>query len=205
MQEADLRFLYDQALESLVRLKGFSIAASQLDDTEFSDDIRHMQELLAKRDLLVFSATARNFAEATKTVHLMKGQSANMSELYLSAGVPFHRDIRAGKPPHSVTINLHQMVSRILHAHNVEIMSNPIDFIVRMSSSTDEYFRRISEYGSSIEKPIEPMIFVSTKDERTNFVLVTRILRMAIAYFNDAISQLEKDKILIARAFRDLT
>jgi hypothetical protein len=60
MQEADLRFLYDQALESLVRLKGFAIATSEGDDSEFGEDLDHMRELLAKRDLLIFSSTVRN-------------------------------------------------------------------------------------------------------------------------------------------------
>ncbi len=204
MQEADLRFLYDQALENLVRLKGFSVTASQTDDTEFGEDLEHMQELLAKRDLLTFSATTRNFAEATKTVALMKEKTAIMSELYLSSGVPFHRNKRAGAPPNFVTINLYQMVSRILHARNVKIMSDPCAFLVLMSTSRKHYVSLVSEYGKSLEKQIEPMIFLSTKDEPRNFVLVSRILEMAIAYFNGAITQLEKDKIFIARAFRDL-
>jgi hypothetical protein len=135
----------------------------------------------------------------------MKTKSAVMSELYLSAGVPFHRDMRAGHPSNFVTINLFQTVSRVLHARNVEIMSNPHAFLVRMSSTTDEYLRLISEYGKSLEKAIEPMSFVSTKEEPRNFMLVSRIIGMAISYFNDAISKLEKDKIFITRTIRDLS
>jgi hypothetical protein len=204
MQEADLRFLYDQSFECLVRLRGFSGTASESDDMEFGEDLDHMQELLAKRDLLIASAAVRNFAEATRTVSLMKTKMAVTSELFLSSGVPFHRDAKTGGHGKYITVNLYNVISRVLHARNIELLSDPYDFLARMSYSTAQYCSWVAEYGKSLEKPIDPMIIISTKQEPRTFLLLSRIIGITISYFNDVISKLERDKIYVSRAFRDL-
>ncbi len=204
MQDADLRFLYDQVLESLVRLRGFSATVSEIDDTEFGEDLDHMQKLLAKRDLLIVSAAVRNFAEATKTVNLMRKKTVVTSELFLSSGTPFHRDTHTGSPSKYTTLDLYSVVSRVLHAHSIELLDTSYAFLAHMSHTIDDYISLISEYGRSVEMPIEPMMFISTKKEPKTFILLARIIGVTVSYFNDVISKLEQDKIYISRAARDL-
>ena len=146
MREPDLRFLYDQVLENFVRLQCFAATVPEHKDGEFDDDLDHIRDLLAKRDLLLFSATIRNFAESTETLPLMKVQSAGMSELFLSNGAPFHRDKRVGRPPTLVKLNLYQMVSRVLHSRRLDILCRPAAFFHKMSRDSDEYVRLIVEH-----------------------------------------------------------
>jgi hypothetical protein len=203
MNESDLRFLYDQVLESFVRLQCFSVIAPGADDGEFDEDLDHMRDLLAKRDLLIFSATIRNFAESTKSLALMKAQSAETSELFLSSGAPFHRDKREGKPSAPVTLNLSQIVSRVLHAHRVDILCRPHAFIAKLSRDSEEYFKLITASRKTTKEFIEPLVFVSTAQEPESFILLYRLLESARAYLNGTISQLEKGKIFITRTLRD--
>ncbi len=203
MKESVLRYLYDQILESFVRLKELSAVQNEDESNEFTDDLEHMHELLAKRDLLIFAATLRNFAESTETANLMKTKPVTMSELYLSSGWPFHRDIRSTRAKNSKKPNLYQIVSRILHAHNIDILSSQYAMLARLSTTTDNYFALISEYANKQDRYVEPIILISTKDEPLSFVLLSRILGASQAYLNDTISKLENSKIYIARWFRD--
>jgi hypothetical protein len=104
-----------------------------------------------------------------------------------------------------VSINMFQLVSRVLHAHRLEIITSAYAMLARLSFSTKEYTHRLSEHGASMKKPIAPMIFISTKEEPITLVQLSRIVEMAISYFNDAISKLEDKKIFITRSFRDLS
>jgi hypothetical protein len=70
---SDIVFLYDQVIETLARLHAFSsVRAGDPGSNDVEDDIDHVAELMAKRDLLTFAASARNFAEASKTVGDMR-------------------------------------------------------------------------------------------------------------------------------------
>ena len=202
MQDADLKFLYDQILESIVRLRALSVETSDDNNDDVSDDLDNVRELLVKRDLLVFAAAIRNFAEATNTVSTMKNISATLSELYLSSGWPFHRDLRAGRPSAPVQVNLHQAVSRILHAHSVDILSNQYAFLARIAPTTNEYARLVAEHHKSAEKNFEPVLFLSTKQEPINLLLLPRLIDMARSYLIEVLSRLEKGEIYLARWFR---
>jgi hypothetical protein len=79
----DLIFLYDQVVESLARLHAFwSMRVNDFaTHGDVEEDIDGVADLLAKRDLLIFAASAGNFAEACKALGEMRSRTVRTSKL----------------------------------------------------------------------------------------------------------------------------
>src|SRR4051812_45469398 len=121
----DIIFLYDQVAESISRLRSFAaLRATELTShSDTQDDIDTLTELLAKRDLLVFAASMRNFVEASAGITAAKESKIITSEIFISAGPPFCRDTR-------ISINVYQCLSRILHAVELRILRTAAHYYV---------------------------------------------------------------------------
>jgi hypothetical protein len=110
-----LAFSYDQIIEHLCRLYCFvSVGSDNIPYELDVEDIETMFDLLARRDLPLFAATIRNFAEMTSSLSQMKEAKVKLSEIYISAGLPFFRHTKS-------SISLYSCVSRILHSHHVRL------------------------------------------------------------------------------------
>jgi hypothetical protein len=202
---AELNFLYDQVLEGFSRLDCFSSSRKGYDEFErdgtddVDEDIEHITGLLARRDLLVFAASLRNFAESTKSISLMKEQSLNLSEPYISNGPPFFRESKR-------KLNLHQAVSRILHSHQTDVLHDPFGFV----SATFDGDDPVGLYNKLVaEKPnfparILPMITTRTEKEGVSFFALSSLINAAKNYTELEMDALSHERTFIQRSLRDV-
>jgi len=195
-------FLYDQILENLCRLDSvanyYRPEESDNEDGDVHDDISHVKELVAKRDLLIFSSSMRNFAEATTSITAMKKHSLRLSEKYLSIGPPYFRDSRKKE------INLHQTVSRILHAHETRILQEPLDFVFEThEGDSDTFYTRWMNERKHFPPRLDPIVGVETEKEGRTFFKLRRLLATAIDYLDVQINDLAERRIFIQRSMRD--
>ena len=79
----DVLFLYDQSIEHIVRLHAYRCTKrGSFDESgDVEEDVDSVADLLAKRDLLIFSASLRNLAEAAKAVDKIRGLSSLLAGL----------------------------------------------------------------------------------------------------------------------------
>src|SRR4051794_17788861 len=107
----DVVFLYDQTIEHIVRLHAFrsTVRRDLGGNGDVHDDVDHVAELLAKRDLLTFSASLRNFAEAAMAVSEIRVAKIATTKIIDPPRAPYTLDSGA-------TITLYQALSRIIHS-----------------------------------------------------------------------------------------
>jgi hypothetical protein len=162
---SELYFLNDQVIESLSRLLGFSsMKERSLDgDDDVEDDVDKVAELLVRRDLLTFSASARNFAEACDGVMEMRAISVPICEL-LQAPVrdPFYAEGLA-------TITLYQALSRILHSNSLGVLRSEFDYELKAATSSEGLLGAIGRRRTE-HKPLqtEPLIVITCEKDPVN-------------------------------------
>jgi hypothetical protein len=199
----DLSFLYDQLREHMARLYAFcSIRSNLLDiegDTE--DEVDNIFVLLFRRDLLVFAATLRNFAESISLVENMKKIEVPDSEIDLEKDPPYFRDKKS-------SINFYSCISRILHSHNIQVHRTLMDYILATYSFDDlRIEKKIYEeekkhnFDSDVEV-FEPLIEMETERDGKYLVSLRNILKSASLFLDAALKILEKENIFLLRSFR---
>jgi hypothetical protein len=134
----------------------------------------------------------------------MKTQKGQLSELFISGGVPFHRDMFSGNPRAAVEINLFQIMSRILHAHRTEVMCKVYQIIMYIPMPRDDKLTLVAAHKSDLNRYIEPIVFVGTKQEPTNFFRLARLLELARLYLIEAVSMLEQKDIHVSKTYHDI-
>jgi hypothetical protein len=194
---ADVVFLYDQILESFSRLRCLDVEREDEIDNDIGSDVEHITTLLSRRDLLIFASTTRNFAEATASIDEMKKHPIRLSEIYLSSGPPFFRNKKQ-------SINLHQALSRILHAHDTSVLRTPGAFIAETSASSDEFIRRLLKEKDEFPDNFETFIRISTKKEGSSFFPLARLLKAASTYLQVIVDKLAEKGTFLERNLRDV-
>src|SRR5205085_10075463 len=97
------------------------------------DDVDSVADLLAKRDLLTFAASLRNFAEAGKAVQDMRQLRVSTCKLLGPPQPPYF--VESGE-----THSLHQLLSRIIHSHTLSILRSSYDFYTLAARTDEELF-----------------------------------------------------------------
>ncbi|OCK60528.1 hypothetical protein [Bradyrhizobium sp. LMTR 3] len=198
---SDVIFLYDQVIECISRLHAFcSVKERDLGaDADVESDIDAVTELLARRDLLTFAASTRNFAEACKAVSDMRSIEVPTCKL-LPPPV---------RPPFFIeteeTITLYQTLSRILHSTAVTICRSVHDYEHLLVSSNEELLELIGQRrGKTLERS-EPLILLeSGKNDPFTLLRVRSIVLRSCAFLNNLSDRLSKDRIFLQRDYRDL-
>ncbi|MDB5568569.1 MAG: hypothetical protein JWP84_5135 [Tardiphaga sp.] len=163
----DVVFLYDQTIEHIVRLHAFrSMVRGDLSGNgDVHDDVDHVADLLAKRDLLTFAASLRNFAEAAKAVQSMRESPVKTVKLIYPPQAPF--SMNDGKQ-----ISLYQALSRVIHSHTLRVCRSSFDFWLIAAKSEEELYSAATQQIT----PSEPLLIIQTeKDPVTAFSLRTLI------------------------------
>jgi hypothetical protein len=201
MSNPEINFLYDQVLELFVRLNSFCVATPHEQKNEKGGNIDYeiylMSEALFKRDMLVFAASLRNFAEATKTTKAMKGHIVLLSEIYWSGGFPYNRDSNAKGAD---AINIYQTVSRILHASSLDILSDKLSICTKIFSFNDALHHA---HEVNDKRVFSPLICVQTDKEPQTLFLLSRFLNASRIYIDSIIDHLGDQKIYIERSLRE--
>ncbi|MBI5260256.1 MAG: hypothetical protein HY852_00375 [Bradyrhizobium sp.] len=198
---SDIVFLYDQVIEALVRLHAFScMRVGELgggNDTE--EDIDHVAELIAKRDLLTFAASTRNFAEATKAVADMRSIGVPTCKLKpLPATAPFFAE-------GSETITLYQTLSRILHAGSIELLRSTADYEFQLASSDEEYLQMIGRRRGRATEKSEPLVLLRSEKDLPALLRLRSMILRTCAFLNVISDRLAEERsIYLQRDYRDL-
>jgi hypothetical protein len=196
----DLIFLYDQVVESLTRLHAFwSMRVNDLATHEdVEEDIDGVADLLAKRDLLIFAASARNFAEACKALGEMRSRPVRTSKLLSPPVKPFFVEGLE-------TITLYQALSRILHSSNIDICRSAIDYEFLVSSSSDELISMIdSRRGKAVENT-EPIIAIRSEQDPPTLLRLRSVVLSSCDFLNRVSDRLRaEDQIYLQRHHREL-
>ncbi|WP_375305086.1 hypothetical protein WI560_23640 [Bradyrhizobium sp. A11] len=170
----DVVFLYDQAIEHIVRLHGFcSSRRRDLGSGDVQDDVDSVADLLAKRDLLTFSASLRNFAEATKSVQDIRQLRVSTCKLIAPPQPPYFLD--SGE-----TLSLYQVLSRIIHSHTLSILRSSYDFRL-LAAETDEQLFSIPA------QPVvqsETLLMVQTEQDQATTVALRALLHIACSFLS---------------------
>jgi hypothetical protein len=74
-----------------------------------------------------------------------------------------------------VQVNLHQAVSRILHARSVDVMSNQYTLLARITSTTGECARLVSQYQKEDKKYFEPVLFFRDARRANKFSVTFKV------------------------------
>lgn len=186
---ADVVFLYDQVIEHLVRLRWLASSAELAIPDLVSEDIDHVAELLAKRDLLVFAASLRNFGEATSSIPSMRKFSARLSQATPET-VDFHREIEQ-------TITLYGALSRILHAKYVTIVRLP-----ELLLPFDEYAKTVADPSRKRKFLRRPLVRLSTKRDGETLVMIDSVISMSCQYLAMVLKALGP-RAMLSRVDRD--
>jgi hypothetical protein len=193
---ADLNFIYDQVIESCLRLRGFAFAPRPTKSGDVGDDLSHVAELLAKRDLLIFSSSIRNFGDATDSLAEMKKTVFPVEELLRTAEPPFYRTS-------NTQINLYRCVSRILHSHDTKVFGSSIAFVAAISRDYEELVDWIVRKRGRELSAFEPLISVKTQQDGETFFKTTSLLDASTNFLNVVVDGLAKKSIFLSRSFRD--
>ncbi len=198
---ADVVFLYDQVIETLTRLHSFSSAKERdlENDDDVESDIDHVAELLAKRDLLIFAASTRNFAESCKAVHEMRTIGVpTCSLLPPPVAAPFFTE-GVG------TLTLYQVLSRILHSNAVEICRSARDYENLSARSTEEFLRMIETRRRKPIERSEPLVVLQGEKDPFTLLRLRSIIVRSCVFLNQVSDRLSKqDRIYLQRDYRDL-
>lgn len=169
----DVVFLYDQAIEHIVRLHGF--CSSKRRDLgiagDVQDDVDSVADLLAKRDLLTFSASLRNFAEAAKAVQEIRQLRVSTCKLIAPPQPPYVVD--SGE-----TLSLYQVLSRIIHSHTVSILRSSYDFHLLVAKTEEELFSIPSQ---SITES-ETILLVQTEQDPVTIIALSTLIQIACCF-----------------------
>ncbi|MFH1342122.1 MAG: hypothetical protein ABIL01_13120 [Pseudomonadota bacterium] len=168
----DVIFLYDQAIEHIVRLHGFrSSKRRDLGGGDVQDDVDSVADLLAKRDLLTFSASLRNFAEAAKAVQELRQLRISTCKV-----------ITPPRPPYFVesseTLSFYQVLSRIIHSHTLSILRSSYDFGFVAAKTDEDMFSVVSQ--PTIES--ETLLLMQTEQDPATAVALRALIQAACSF-----------------------
>jgi hypothetical protein len=163
---------------------------------DIEDDIDHVVDLLTKRDLLVFAASTRNFAEAAESVDDMRTTFVATCTLLLPPAPPFFIE-------DSSSITLCQALSRIIHSNELRICRAANDYEFLLASSSDEFIRMVvRRHGKEAERS-ETLVMVRTERDPVTFLQLRSLLSSACDFMNKVSDHLsENDKIFLQREYR---
>lgn len=190
----DAVFLYDQTIEQMARLHAFcgSSRGALSGSGDAQDDIDQVVDLLAKRDLLTFSASLRNFAESANTVQYMRTTYIDTRTLIHPPEPPF--SLSDGK-----SLTLYQALSRIIHSRTLRICCTSFDFWLVTHKSEQELY-------SSVCEPkivVEPTLVVCTEHDPSTVLSLRDLIDTSCTFLNRTAETLAKNHgIYLSREYR---
>jgi hypothetical protein len=196
----ELVFLYDQVIESLTRLHAFaSTRARDLGGGhDVEDDVDQVAELLFRRDLLVFAASARNFAEACDAVRDMRTRVIPLCKLLSPPTWPFFVE-------ETETITLYQALSRILHSAELRICRSADDFEHLLASSTDDLLLAIQKRRGRPVESTEPIILIRSEKDPLSLIRVRSLVLTTCDLLNAVSDRLSSEsRIYLQRDYREI-
>lgn len=169
----DVVFLYDQTIEHIARLHGFrSSKRGDLGERgDVQDDVDSVADLLARRDLLTFSASLRNFAEAAKAVQDLRQSRVSACKLIAPPQPPYFTE--SGE-----TLSLYQVLSRSIHSHTLSILRSSYDFSLLLARTDQEFFSIPSQ--PVVES--ETLLLVQTEQDPLTLVTLRTLLQVACSF-----------------------
>ena len=169
----DVIFLYDQAIEHIVRLHGFRSSKRRDlgEGGDVQDDVDSVADLLAKRDLLTFSGSLRNFAEAAKAVQDMRQLRVSTCKLIAPPQPPYF--VESGE-----TLSLYQVLSQIIHSHTLSILRSSYDFCLLAAKTEEDLFSIPSQ--PIIES--ETILLVQTEQDPATAVGLRALIHVACSF-----------------------
>jgi hypothetical protein len=196
----ELVFLYDQVIESLTRLHAFaSTRARDLGGGhDVEDDVDQVAELLFRRDLLVFAASARNFAEACDAVRDMRTRVIPLCKFLSPPTSPFFVE-------QTETITLYQALSRILHSAELRICRSADDFEHLLASSTDDLLLAIQKRRGRPVESTEPIILIRSEKDPLSLIRVRSLVLTTCDLLNAVSDRLSSEsRIYLQRDYREI-
>lgn len=187
-------------IETLARLHAFSsVRAGDLGSNDVEDDIDHVAELMAKRDLLTFAASTRNFAEASKTVGDMRSIGVPTCKLLPPPlAAPFFAE-------GSETITLYQALSRILHSNSIDILRSAEDYEYRLAKSYEEFVQMVGRRAGQAIVRSEPLVLLESDNDPPTLLRYRSIVLRSCAFLNEVSDRLsDQDRIFLQRSYREL-
>jgi hypothetical protein len=190
----DAVFLYDQAVEQIVRLHAFrSTKPSDIGGKgDVHDDVDHVAELLAKRDLLTFSASLRNFAEAAKATDQMRA-AAFPTYMLVDPPVPPYFIENGGK------VTLYQALSRVIHSHTLRICRTSLDFF--LFGPTTE--RQLFTAATQPQIPTDTVLLIETERDPLTVITLRALIASSCDFLNLVSEVIQRtERVLLPRDFR---
>jgi hypothetical protein len=190
----DAVFLYDQAIEHIVRLHAFrSTKRGDLaGNGDVHDDVDHVADLLAKRDLLTFSASLRNFSEAAKSIDKMRAARFATCKLVAPPSPPYFVEI-------GDEITLYQALSRVIHSHNLSICRSSFDFWLLAAKTEEELF----SVATQDAVPSEPLLVVQTERDPLTVISLRSLIETSCAFLESVSEDIQATKrIFLQRDYR---
>ena len=178
----DVLFLYDQTIEHLVRLHSFRCTKKDNFDEggDVEDDVDHIADLLAKRDLLIFSASLRNLAEAAKAVEKMRELRLATCKLIVPPQPPYF--IRSGE-----TLSLYQALSRIIHSRAITICRSSVDFWLFIARTDDEILSTVTQPAFHSET----LLLLQTERDPATAVDMKSLIQITCFFLNSVSEELK--------------
>jgi hypothetical protein len=183
----DITFLYDQLIESTARLHAFSSTGNlrRINNHDVEDDVDAMIVLLARRDLLVFAASARNFAEACKASVEMRKIAVNTCIPLDPPQPPFFKETTS-------SISLYQALSRIIHSIELQVLQKDHDYAL-LVKTLDEVLHWIDSRRFRERERSEPTILVKTEQDGSTLLRLGTLLSCTCDFLNPVLDRLAKE------------
>lgn len=195
---SDLTFLYDQVLESLVRVHAYGRWVDREDANEAAEDVDHMATLLARRDLLVLAASLRNFSELSRTSPQLRQESISLLETVVPVRPPFIQRARGGKN----SISLYSALSRILHSVLTEISSDG-RCVFMFCRGLEKSKISIINYIHNNEIEIGTIIYTINDQDDQSMFLLNDLLFSIERYLDYSIRELATKNVFVSKSLRD--
>ncbi|WOH78266.1 hypothetical protein RX327_20070 [Bradyrhizobium sp. BEA-2-5] len=196
----DIVFLYDQVIESMARLHAFD--AVKIHDwpdptNDVEDDLDDFAEIMARRDLLTFAASARNFAEACEAAGEMRAVTAATCKLLSPPKSPFFIETPE-------TITLYQVLSRLLHSTKIRICKYSDDYH-ELLTSIDAFLQLAGNRQGQVIERSETLVIIQSEKEPFTAVRLRSLLLKACDFLNAVSDRLSaENKIFLQRSYREL-
>jgi hypothetical protein len=190
----DVVFLYDQAIEHIVRLHAFrSTKRGDLaGDGDVHDDVDHVADLLAKRDLLTFAASLRNFAEAAKAIDKMRATRFATCKLTSPPSPPFFAEI-------GDQVTLYQALSRIIHSHTLTICRSSSDFCLLAARTEEELF----SVATRADIPSEPLFVLQTERDPLTIISLRSLIETSCGFLHSVSENIQAtQRLFLQRDYR---
>lgn len=196
----ELHYLYDNLVESLLRIHQFAQVKFSEVSGETREDWEHVAHLIARRDILILAASVRNFSESTNTTDNLKTRSIQIHQPIKPFAFPFTNKLKGNVS----SISIHQAYSRIIHAIEMDLLSGA-RLIAALTDCTDPYgmYKNIERFKQTAVSA-HTLISLKTEKCETSLFSLNDLIDQTIHFVDHCHSVIPAELHFYSRSIRDL-